>query len=154
MKRKRSTKRIPDERREMIKILAVQGLSEREIGRRLNISKTGVNTIKNEIDDLDQLRANKKRKMANELWDLAIRMKSHISDEKLRKTVAASLTMAMAIAIDKSLLLSGDATERIELSRSEIDRKLNELEIAEKELREAWKRAEEKRKKAAEEGKI
>jgi len=56
MKKKLATKRIPNEKREMVKVLAVQGLSEREIGRRLNIRKTGVNTIKNEIDDLDQLR--------------------------------------------------------------------------------------------------
>ncbi|MCJ7646701.1 hypothetical protein MUO65_07360 [bacterium] len=148
----KGSKRIPDNDREQVKILAIEGLSDRNIGKKLNISKTAVNSIKNEIDNLDQLRTDKKRKMANELWDLAIRMKSHISDEKLRKTAAVSLTIAMATAIDKSLLLSGEVTERFELSRSEIDRKLSELDVAERELKDAWERARKEREKAAEEG--
>ena len=154
MKKKRSTKRIPDEKREMVKILAVQGLSERDIARTLDISKTQVNTIKRQTDNLDQLRADKKRKMAEEIWNLAIRMYEHITDEKLRKTSAAKLTVAMATAIDKSLLLAGDATEIMEVkSDAELDQELKQLEAAEKELKEAWKRAEDKRKKAAEEEK-
>lgn len=152
MKRKRSTKRIPDNIREQVKILAVEGLSDRNIGKKLNISKTAVNSIKNEIDNLDQLRTDKKRKMAEELWNLAIRMKSHITDEKLRKTAASSLMISLATAIDKALLLLGEATDRLEVkTESELDRELKELETAEKELKAAWKRALEKRKKAAEE---
>ena len=152
MKKKHSTKRIPDEKREMVKVLAVQGLSERDIAGILNISKTQVNTIKKQTNGLDQMRADKKRKMAEEIWDLAIRMYDHITDEKLRKTSAAKLTIAMATAIDKSLLLAGDATERVEVkTEAELEKEWKELDKAEKELKEAWKRAEEKRKKAAEE---
>jgi len=152
LKKKHSTKRIPDEKREMVKVLAVQGLSERDIAGILNISKTQVNTIKRQTDNLDQLRADKKRKMAEEIWNLAIRMYDHITDEKLRKTSAAKLMLAMATAIDKSLLLAGDATDRLEVkTEAELNRELKELEAAEKELKEAWKRAEEKRKKTTEE---
>jgi len=90
--------------------------------------------------------------MAEEIWNLAIRMYDHITDEKLRKTSAAKLMMTAAIAIDKALLLDGEATERLEVkSEAELDRQLKELEVAERELKKAWKRAEEKRRKAAEE---
>jgi hypothetical protein len=89
--------------------------------------------------------------MAEEIWNLAIRMYEHITDEKLRKTSAAKLMLAMATAIDKSLLLSGDATERITLTSEQIDQRLKELDAAERELKEAWERAQEKRKKAGEE---
>lgn len=148
----KGSKRIPDNIREQVKILTVEGLSDRNIGKKLNISKTAVNSIKNEIDNLDQLRTDKKRKMAEELWNLAIRMKSHITDEKLRKTAASSLMISLATAIDKALLLLGEATDRLEVkTESELNQELKELEVAEKELKEAWERA--KRKKAAENGK-
>lgn len=153
MKKKHSTKRIPDEKREMVKVLAVQGLSERDIAGILNISKTQVNTIKRQTDGLDQMRADKKRKMAEEIWNLAIRMYDHITDEKLRKTSAAKLTIAMATAIDKSLLLTGEATERMEVkTEKELTKELNDLQAVEKELKEAWVRATAKRK-AEEKGK-
>lgn len=149
----KGSKRIPDNIREQVKILAIEGLSDRNIGKKLNISKTAVNSIKNEIDNLDQLRTDKKRKMAEKLWDMAIQMISFISDEKLRKSSAAKLMVTAAIAIDKALLLAGEATERLEVkTEAELDRQLKELEVAERELKKAWKRALEKRKKAAEEG--
>lgn len=150
----KGSKRIPDNIREQVKILAVEGLSERTIAKRLSISKNAVYTIKRETDNLDQLRAIKKRKMAESLWDLAIRMKNHISDTKLTKTAASSLVIGLATAIDKALLLTGEATGRLEVkTEAELNRELKELEATERELKEAWKKAEEKRRKAAEEGK-
>jgi len=148
----KGSKRIPDNIREQVKILAVEGLSDRNISKKLNISKTAVNSIKNEIDNLDQLRTDKKRKMAEELWDLAIEMKKEITKQKLKDSSAARLVISLATLIDKALLLTGEATDRLEVkTESELKRELRELEKAEKELKEAWKRAEEQRKKAAEE---
>ena len=148
----KDSKRIPDNIREQVKILAIEGLSERTISKRLGISNNSVHRIKKEVDNLEQLRADKKRKMANELWDLAIRMKNHITEAKLRKTAASSLVIGLATAIDKALLLLGEATDRLALvDEKELGRKLNELETAEKELKAAWERAMKKRKKAAEE---
>jgi len=146
----KGSKRIPDNIREQVKILAVEGLSERTIAKRLSISKNAVYTIKRETDNLDQLRAIKKRKMAESLWNLAIEMKEHITKKKLKDSSAARLVISLATLIDKALLLIGEATDRLEFkTEAEIDQQLKELEAAEKELKEAWKRAEEKRKKAA-----
>ena len=146
----KGSKRIPDNIREQVKILTVEGLSERTIAKRLGISNNAVHRIKKEVDNLEQLRADKKRKMAEELWNLAMRMKSHITDEKLRNTAATSLMISLATAIDKALLLLGEATDRFEVKTdAELNQELKQLEAAEKELKEAWERA--KRKKAAEE---
>ena len=102
------------------------------------------------IDNLDQIRADKKRKMAESLWNLAIEAKEAITRAKLEKSSAAQLVIVMATLVDKALLLVGDVTDRLALvDERELDRKLNELETAEKELKDAWKRALENRKKAA-----
>ncbi|MBA7513281.1 hypothetical protein ES705_05292 [subsurface metagenome] len=151
MKKKGDIK-LTDEIKEKARILLTEGYSINSISKRLDISRTGVRTAMNEKDNLDSLRQDKKRKMAEELWNLAIRMKSHITDEKLRKTAASSLVIGLATAIDKALLLLGEATDRLEVkSEAELDREWKELDRAEKELKKAWKRAMEKRKKAAEE---
>jgi len=148
----KGSKRIPDNIREQVRILAIEGLSERTIAKRLSISKNAVYTIKRETDNLDQLRAIKKRKMAESLWNLAIEAKEHITKQKLNKSSAAKLVIVLATLIDKALLLVGDVTDRLEVKTvAEIDQQLKELEVAERELKKAWKRAEEKRRKAAEE---
>ena len=153
MKRKHSTRRIPDEIREQVKILAIEGLSDRNISKKLNISKTAVNRIKKEIDDLGQLRAIKKREMAESLWNLAIEMKEQITKKKLKESSAARLVISLATLIDKALLLIGEATDRLEVkTEAELDHELKELQVAERELKKAWKKAEEQRRKAAEEG--
>lgn len=146
----KGSKRIPDNIREQVKILAVEGLSDRNIGKKLNISKTAVNSIKNEIDNLDQLRTDKKRKMANSLWNLAIEMKEHITKEKMKDSSAARLVISLATLIDKALLLIGEATDRFAIkTESELNQELKELDRVEKELKAAWRRAE--KQKAAEE---
>jgi len=153
MKKKGDIK-LTDEIKEKARILLTEGYSINSISKRLGISRTGVRTAMNEKDNLDSLRQDKKRKMAEELWNLAIRMKNHISDAKLRKTAASSLVIGLATAIDKALLLLGEATNRFEVkTEAELDQELKQLQAAEKELKEAWKKAEEKRKKEAEEGK-
>jgi len=151
MKKKGDIK-LTDEIKEKARILLTEGYSINSISKRLSISRTGVRTAMNEKDNLDSLRQDKKRKMAEELWNLAIRMKSHITDEKLRKTAASSLVIGLATAIDKALLLLGEATNRFEVkTEAELNRELKELESAERELKKAWKRAMKKQKKAAEE---
>ncbi len=146
----KGSKRIPDNIREQVKILAIEGLSERTIAKRLSISKNAVYTIKGETDNLDQLRADKKRKMAESLWDLAIEAKEEITKQKLKDSSAARLVIVLATLIDKALLLTGEATDILQVkTEAEINKQLKELETAEKELKAAWARAE--KKKAAEE---
>ena len=150
----KGSKRIPDNIREQVKILAVEGLSDRNISKKLNISKTAVNSIKNEIDNLDQLRTDKKRKMANSLWNLAIEAKEKITEKKLKESSAAKLVIVLATLIDKALLLVGEATDRFEVkTEKELSKELSDLQVAEKELKDAWKKAMKKQKKAAENGK-
>ena len=151
MKKKHSTKRIPDDIREKVKIMAIEGHSERYIAKALSISNSEVHRIKKEIDNLEQLRADKKRKMADSLWNLAIEMKEHITKQKLKDSSAARLVISLATLIDKALLLTGEVTDRLEVkTEAELNRELKELESAERELKKAWKKAIEKRKKAAE----
>jgi len=146
MKKKGDIK-LTDEIKEKARILLTEGYSINSISKRLDISRTGVRTAMNEKDNLDSLRQDKKRKMAEELWNLAIRMKNHISDAKLRKTAASSLVIGLATAIDKALLLLGEATNRFEVkTEAEINKQLRELETAERELKLAWDKAMAKRK--------
>jgi 23S rRNA maturation-related 3'-5' exoribonuclease YhaM len=142
-----------DEVKEKARVLLTEGYSINSISKRLGISRNSVRTARDEKDNLDGLRQNKKEEIIKKLWDIAKNALEHITDEKLKKSHAYQVMMISAIAIDKAQLLSGGATERLELSRSEIDHKLNELEIAERELKEAWERARKERGKAAEGGK-
>lgn len=144
--------RIPDDIREQVKIMAIQGHTDSYISKALNISNTGVWQIRKEVDNYEELRTSKKEEIIKKLWDIAKNALEHITDEKLKKSHAYQVMMISAIAIDKAQLLSGGATERLELSRVEIDRKLNELEVAERELKEAWLRAQKEREKVAEGG--
>jgi hypothetical protein len=132
---------IPDEIREKVKIMAIQGHSEPYIAKKFNIANSSVHRIKKEIDGLESLRENKKQEIINKLWEIVLSALNSITDEKIKKMSAYQIMLTAAVAADKAQLLSGEATERLELSQSEIDRKLNELEIAEKELKEAWERA-------------
>lgn len=151
MKKKGDIK-IPNKIKEKVKILYAEGYSNYYIGNRLKISDDSVKTILGKEDNLEIFRDKKKREMAESLWDLAIRMKNKITDEKLTKTAASSLVIGLATAIDKALLLLGEATNRFEVkTEAELNRELKELEAAEKELKKAWKRAMKNRKKAAEE---
>ena len=155
MKRK-GNKQIPDEVREKVKILTAQGYSVRTIANRVSLDKNTVNRIQHEIDNLGQLRDIEKRKMAKKLWNQANRMFNFITDRKLKRTAASSLFISIATAIDKALLLVGEATDRFALkTEPELNKELNELQAAEKELKEAWLRAMAKRKaeKKAKDGK-
>jgi len=151
MKKKGDIK-IPNKIKEKVKILHAEGYSNYYIGNRLKISDDSVKTILGKEDNLEIFRDKKKREMAESLWDLAIRMKNKITDEKLKNTAASSLVIGLATAIDKALLLLGEATNRFEVkTEAELNRELKELEATERELKKAWKRAMDKRKKAAEE---
>ena len=151
MKKKRSTKRIPDEIREQVKILAIEGHSDRYIAQRLNIGKSSVNNIKNEDDDFGQQRANQKAEIIKKLWGIVEKGLLELEKRGYEKLSPPQIMMMTAIAVDKAQLMSGGVTERLGfVNEQEIDSKLAELETAEKELQEAWERAEKNREKAAE----
>ena len=153
MRTKGSRKRISDEIREKTKILLAQGYSYNSISKKLNISKDSIHRIGKEIDNLEQLRTDKKREMAESLWNLAIEMKEQITKKKLKESSAAKLVISLATLIDKALLLTGDATEILGVkTEKELTKELSDLQQAEKELQLAWDKAEAKRK-AEEKGK-
>lgn len=138
---------LTDEIKEKVRVLLTEGYSINSISKRLSISRTGVRTARDEKDNLDSLRQDKKRKMADSLWNLAIQAKEKITEKKLKDSSAAKLVIVLATLIDKALLLVGEATDRLEVkTESELNKELNELQAVEKELREAWARAMAKRK--------
>lgn len=138
---------LTDEIKEKVRVLLTEGYSINSIAKRLGISRTGVRTARDEEDNLDTLRQDKKRKMADSLWDLAIQAKEKITERKLKDSSAAKLVIVLATLIDKALLLVGDVTERFGLkTEPELNKELSDLQAAEKELKEAWTRAMAKRK--------
>lgn len=138
---------ITDKRKEQIKLLCAEGFSINYIATKYKMGWETVKKISGEIDNLEGLREHKKRRMAESLWDLAIRMKNKISDAKLTKAGVPSLVIGLGTAIDKALLLTGEATGRIEVkTEKELTKELSELQAVEKELKIAWEKAEAKRK--------
>lgn len=147
--KKKGTIRICDEVREKVKIMAIEGHSVRYIAKSLSISSTAVHRIKKEIDNLEQLRTNKKEEIVKKLWDIAKNALESITDKKIRgkKMTAYSIMLTAAVAIDKAQLLSGDATEILGVKTdAELDREWKKLDQAERELKLAWDRAMAKRK--------
>lgn len=139
--------RIPDEIREKVKVMAVEGHSVRYIAKSLSISSTAVHQIEKETDNLEQLRTNKKEEIVKTLWNKVKIALSFIDSVKLKKSSAYQLMTIAAIAVDKAQLLTGEATEILGVkTEAEINKQLGELERAEKELQEAWARATAKRK--------
>lgn len=138
---------LTDELKEKARVLFTEGYSINSISKRLGISRTGVKTARDEKDNLDSLRQDKKKKMANSLWDLAIKAKEKITEGKLKDSSAAKLVIVLATLIDKALLLIGEPTDRFEVkTEPELNKELSDLQAAEKELKEAWARAMAKRK--------
>ncbi|MBA7514459.1 hypothetical protein ES705_06488 [subsurface metagenome] len=138
--------RIPDNIREQVKILAIEGLSERTISNRLGISNNAVHRIKGEIDNLEQFRADKKRKIAEKYWEKVILALDLVTKGKLNKLSAHQLMVSAAIGTDKAQLLTGGATEILGVkTEKELDKELKELQVAERELNEAWERAQKKK---------
>jgi len=143
---KRNHKPISDEIREQIKVLAIEGSSVRYISNRVGVSVNAVHRIKKEIDNLEQFRTSKKEEIIKTLWNKVKIALSYIDEAKFKKSSAYQLMTIAAIAVDKAQLLSGDATGILEVkTEAEINRQLGEIETAEKELKEAWVRAEKKR---------
>ena len=146
MRTKGSRKRISDEIREKVKILLAQGYSYNSISKELSISKDSIHRIGKEIDNLEQLRTDKKRELAEKLWNKVILALNLITKHKLKKMTASQLMTTAAIGIDKAQLLSGEVTERVGLTMQEIDQRLQEIQEQRKILKQAEEIAVRKRK--------
>ena len=146
MRTKGSRKRISDEIREKVKILLAQGYSYNSISKELSISKDSIHRIGKEIDNLEHLRTDKKRELAEKLWNKVILALNLITKHKLKKMTASQLMTTAAIGIDKAQLLSGEVTERVGLTMQEIDHRLQEIQEQRKILKQAEEIAVRKRK--------
>ena len=145
--------RLSDEIREKVKIMAIQGHSEPYIAKNLHIATSSAHRIKKETDNLDSLRQNKKEQIVKRLWEIVLSALNSITDEKIKEMSAYQIMVTAAVGVDKAQLLSGGATDILQVrTEKELDRELTDLESAERELKEAWLRAEKKRK-AEEKGK-
>ena len=153
--KKKGDIRLSDAIKEQVKVLTAQGHSIRDISKRLNINFKSVMKIQREIDniDMEQLRNIEKGKIIKKYWNKVLMALDSITEEKIKKMSAYQMMTTAAIGTDKAQLLSGEVTDRLEVkTESELNQELEELQVAEKELKEAWKRAMKKQKKAAEEG--
>lgn len=137
MRTKGSRKRISDEIREKVKILLAQGYSYNSISKELSISKDSIHRIGEEIDNLEQLRTDKKRKIAEKYWEKVILALGLVTKGKLKKLSAHQLMVSAAIGVDKALLLGGEVTERVGLTMEEIDRRLQDIKEKRKVLKQA-----------------
>lgn len=152
--KKKGTIRLSDAIKEQVKVLTAQGRSIRYISKRLKINFKSVMKIQREIDNIDmkQLRNIEKGKIIKKYWNKVLMALDSITEEKIKKMSAYQMMTTATIGTDKAQLLSGEVTERFGLkTESELDRELSDLQAVEKELREAWdraqrKKAEEKRK--------
>lgn len=152
--KKKGTIRLSDAIKEQVKVLTAQGHSIRDISKRLNINFKSVMKVQRETDNMEQLRNIEKGKIIKKYWNKVLMALDSISIEKIKKMSAYQMMMTAAIGTDKAQLLSGEATGILEVkTEKELDRELKELQVAERELKEAWKRAMKKQKKAAENGK-
>ena len=143
---KNTNKKLSYEIKENAKIMLAEGRSYNIISKTLNISKGSINKISKEIDNLEQLRTNKKEEIIKTLWEKVRVALSHIDIKKLKNSSAYQLMTIAAIGVDKAQLLGGEATGIVEIkTEKELDRELKELQVAERELQEAWARAEKKR---------
>ena len=149
--KKKGTIRLSDEIKEQVKVLTAQGRSIRDISKRLKINFKSVMKIQKETDniDMEQLRNIEKGKIIKKYWNKVDMALDSITEEKIKKMSAYQMMTIAAIGTDKAQLLNGEVTERFGLkTESELDRELRDLQVAEKELQEAWARAQ--KKKAAE----
>ena len=146
MRIKGSRKKISDEIREKAKILLAQGHSYNFISKELSISKDSIHRISKEIDNLEQLRTDKKRELAEKLWNKVILALNLITKHKLKKMTASQLMTTAAIGVDKALLLGGEVTERVGLTMEEIDQRLQRIQEQRKVLKQAEEIAFRKRK--------
>jgi len=137
MRTKGARQRISNEIREKTKILLAQGYSYNLISRELNISKDSIHRIGKEIDNLEQLRTDKKKELAEKLWNKVILALNLITKHKLKKMTASQLMTTAAIGVDKALLLSGEVTERVGLTMQEIDQRLQDIKEKRKVLKQA-----------------
>lgn len=139
--------RICDEIREKVKVMAIEGHSVRYIAKSLSISNTAVHQIKKETDNLEQLRTNKKEEIVKRIWDIVKHALDAIDYERFKLMKPYDLMMTAAIGIDKARLLTGEATDILQVkTEKELTKELSDLQAVEKELQEAWARAEAKRK--------
>lgn len=148
--KKKGDIRLSDAIKEQIKVLTAQGHSIRDISKRLNINFKSVMKVQRETDNMEQLRNIEKGKIIKKYWGIVLKALDSITEEKIKEMSAYQLMTIAAIGVDKAQLLSGEATEILGVkTEKELDKELKELQVAERELKEAWKRA--NKKKAAEE---
>lgn len=138
--------KLPDEIKEKARVLLTEGYSINYISKVLKISRVSVRTARDERDNLDALRQDKKEEIIKTLWGKVKIALSFIDSVKLKNSSAYQLMTIAAIAVDKAQLLTGEATDILQVkTEGELDRELKELQVAERELKEAWEKANKKR---------
>ena len=111
-------KRIPPDKIEEAKTMLAMGKSQRQTAKEVGISLTKVNEIANsDPDEMEQLRTQKKVEFIDRAWGVIGKYLERLEDESLiSKTPAHGCTTVIGTLIDKTRLISGEATEHVKHS--------------------------------------
>lgn len=120
------SKALTDEQVEALHLAYVQHGTYRGAARAVGVSTSTARTyLKAEVEDSDselvQVRTQKRRELATELWDAAIVLiQAMVNSKKISDADLRDIATALGITIDKLQLVTGQATQRHE--HRELDR--------------------------------
>lgn len=100
---------------EEVKALLAIGLSQRKIAEQTGISLATVNDIsQREADEVEQLRTLKKIEFIDKAWDVIEKYLKRLNEKDvIQKTPAQACTTVIGTLIDKTRLMTGEATEHV-----------------------------------------
>ena len=110
--------RIMPEKIEEVKALLATGLPQRKVAEQTGVSLATVNDIsQREIDEIEQLRTIKKAEFIDKAWIIVGKYLNRLDEEEvIQKTPAQACTTVIGTLIDKTRLMTGEATEHVKHS--------------------------------------
>ena len=110
--------RILPEKIEEVKALLATGLPQRKVAEQTGVSNGTVADIaQRECDEIEHLRAVKKAEFIDKAWEIVGKYLNRLNDEEvIQKTPAQACTTVIGTLIDKTRLMTGEATEHVKHS--------------------------------------
>lgn len=117
--------RLSEQKKEQIKALLAQGMSQRRIAKEVGVAVSTVNKVSKESkDEVEHLRTHKKEQWIEEAWKTINLYMQHVQDPKvIQRTSARDSAILIGTLHDKML-----KAKELELKREELELKKKELE--------------------------
>ena len=117
-------KKITEAQKKIAKVALIAGKSTREAGQLAGISHEAAHGLFTEVDGLKkELRADfeaetgdRIKKLAKDLLDIAERSGAALTDDKIKGQSGAAIATTLGIVLDKMQLLTGGATENVQIT--------------------------------------